>query len=112
MRMLILVSLLSFSSVVKAEIPTARQSKEEVRTSFDKIESNVYKKALAYIELEIKKASKNGDDVILLNMDDKVYGLMYDKIEDHLKSLGYEVKWNDVGGIPGTSYTMFLQVSW
>jgi hypothetical protein len=45
-------------------------------------------------------------------MDGAAYGTMYDTIEAYLIKLGYEAKWNHVGGIPGTSYTMFLQVSW
>ena len=105
----LILSTLTFAntSEIKAE-----KAREKVKGAFNNIDSKAYKKAMYYIYNEINKAAEKGDTVVLLNMDGMVYGLMYDTIEKKLKELGYKVKWNDVGGIPGTSYTMFIQISW
>lgn len=112
MKYLTLILTMLACSQSFAEIPTAEQSKRTTTKAESDVDSKMYSKALKIIEVRIKQASARGDNTVLINLDGVVYGLMFDRISEHLTKLGYESNWNSVGGVSGTSYTMILQVAW
>lgn len=108
----IFLFLVSFNCLA-VDVITAKTANLKMNHAiFDVQQSKMYKESFKRINREIIKASELGDSTVLINMDRLVWGEMYDHIEEALIKKGYRVKWNEVGGIKGTSWTMYLQVAW